>query len=303
MPSWPSPLVHRLSAGQLGLVRRGQLLTAGITDDTVQGWIRRGRFESVHRGVFRVAGAAVPEGQAGLAAVYRSGPKARLIGEHLLTLYGVEGYGPENQPMVLVPPGLQVSRVPFTVRRDLVPGRYACMVAGCVPAVRLELAVILEAAALDEEAALLLVDRARWAGLRRERLLDAARAMDRLPGAVRVLALARSGRLDQESPGERTLDSALGPLGLLFRWQADDVIDCIRFDAYCDLARLALEYDGRLGVRDAERDCERDLLAGAQGILVLHVTSRMLLPDRVDRTLQRIAAVLKARISTRPWER
>lgn len=280
MPSWPSPVVQRLSAGQLGLVRRRQLVAAGIRTDVVKGWIRRRRLEVVHRGVLRVAGEAVPDGQAGLAAVYRSGPRARLVGEHLLALYGVAGSDFDDAPSVLVPPRKQVSQVPFTVRHIEVPRRFACMVAGCVPAVRLELAVILEAANRDDEEATLLVDRARWAGLRRERLLGAARFMEGHPGAMRVLALAQTGRLDQESPGERRLDSALGSLGHLFRWQVDDVIDGIRFDAYCDLARLALEYDGRLGVRDADRDCERDLLAGAAGILVLHITSRMLRSDR-----------------------
>jgi len=283
-------------------VRRQQLVVAGISTNVVKGWIRRGRLEVIHRGVLRIAGEAVPEGQAGLAAVYRSGSRARLVGEHLLALHGVEGSGFAGTPSVLVPPGVQVTAVSFAVHHGDVASRFRCTVAGCIPAVRLELAVILEAAHLDDQAATLLIDRARWAGLWRDRLFSVARLMDPHPGAVRILALARAGHLDQESPGERSLDRALGSLGLLFRWQADDVVDGIRFDAYCDLALLALEYDGRRGARDVDRDCDRDLLAGAQGILVLHVTSRMLQRDRVDQTVRRIAAVLADRIRTRPWE-
>lgn len=303
MASWPSPLVRRLSAGQLGLVRRQQLLGAGMAEGIVNGWVRRGRLETVHRGVLRVAHEAVPDAQPALAAVYRAGPTARLVGAHLLALYGVEGADFAGPPAVLVPPGTEVSKVDFEVRRGALPPRLQCMVAKCVPAVRLELAVILEAAGLHPGEATLLIDRARWSGLRVERLLDAARSLPGHPGATCVLELSRAGRLAQESPGERTLDTALGSLGLLFRWQADDVVDGLRFDAYSDAARLALEYDGRQGLRDAERDCERDLLAGAQGVLVLHVTSRMLWPDQVDETVRRIAAVLAERIRTRPWER
>lgn len=303
MASWPSPLVTRLSAGQLGLVRRQQLLTAGVAEGVLNGWVRRGRLERVHLGVLRVPQAVTPAGQLGLAAVYRAGPSARLIGPHLLALYGVEGGTTAEPPTVLIPSGIGVSGVGFKVRRGSVPARLQCTVASCVPAVRLEFAVILEAARLDPDDAVAMVDSARWSGLRLQRLLDVARAMPGHAGAQAVLHLAQRGKFAQESPGERRLDTALGSLGLLFRWQADDVVAGLRFDAYCDAGHLALEYDGRQGLRDAERDCERDLLASAEGILVLHVTSRMLWADQVEETVRHIAAVLAERMRTRPWER
>lgn len=108
--------------------------------------------------------------------------------------------------------------------------------------------------------------------------------------------------LADESEGERGLAQALGSLGLLFRHQAADVLPHRRFDRYCESALLALEFDGRLGQRDVDRDAEKDLEAAAAGILVVHVTSAMLRPHRVEATRRRIAALVLERTQPRANE-
>jgi len=103
------------------------------------------------------------------------------------------------------------------------------------------------------------------------------------------------GLFTDESQGERTLDGALGTLGLLFRHQAGDVVPGRRFDRYCDLARLALEYDGRVGERDLDRDAAKDLDALGAGVLVLHVTAGMIRPGAAPATVRRLADQVRLR--------
>lgn len=274
MSTWPHRLVTYWSERQLGLVRRTQLLE-GVPRGTVSDWVASGRLEVVQRGVLR-----------------------------LLAAYGVDGAACAQVPEVVVPRGRRLSNIDFIRRVMDVPEGHRVRVFGCVPGVRLELGVLLEGKGLADHELEALVDRARWTNrLRLDRLLATADEFPFLAASQRVHELHAAGRFVFESPGERDLAGCLGSLGLLFRWQADDVIDGIRFDAYCDLARLALEYDGREDERDKNRDCERDLLAGAQGVLVLHVTRAMLLPANLEATLTRISAVVAERARTRPWER
>lgn len=300
---WPHPTVGYWCNRQLGLVRRRQLV-GELPEATVDSWVRRGRLEVVQRGVLRPAGAAEVDGQVALAAVLRAGTGAVLAGEHLLAAYGVEGAACSGAPQVLVPTSRHVAHVDFDVRRFDVPPGQRCRVLGCLPAVRIELAALLACGSLADGEVEALVDRCRWTNhLRLDRLLELARELPQLAASACILRLDGAGRFVFESPGERRFDVALGTLGLLFRWQAADVVDGIRFDAYCDLARTALEYDGRVEERDTSRDANKDLRANALGILVLHITKNMLRPGRIDATVQGIAAVVAERIRTRPWER
>jgi len=142
-----------------------------------------------------------------------------------------------------------------------------------------------------------LVDSARRSGaLRRDRLLRRAAELPHHPGARRVLALA--GDLDQESEGERRLRDVLGPLAPAFRWGAGDVVPGVRFDAYDDLAALALEFDGarhHSAERDITADRVRELRVRAAGVEVIRITWAMLRHDR-EATRRRIAAVRARRL-------
>lgn len=146
-----------------------------------------------------------------------------------------------------------------------------------------------------------MVDSARWLGhVTVAALLAEAR---RRPlghlGAQKVRWMDEAGLFDDESQGERTLDRALGTLGLLFRKQVEDVVPGRRLDRYCDLARLALEYDGRVGERDLDRDAAKDLEAAAVGVLILHVTVSMIRPGATRATVRRIAEQVQQRAASR----
>jgi len=290
----------RLMAAQYGVAARGQLVRAGITADTIDGLVRRGALQLVHRGVYRVPGGFAPAEQRGMAAVLRAGAGARLAGERGLALYRIEGAHSSGVPVVMIPPHRRVERVDFTVLRTAVPPCDRAVVAG-VPTLRVERAVLELARQAGERRVLQVVDSARWLGfLRAERLVRRARDLPGHPGARRVLALLASGALGPESVGERDLQVLLAGLPGHFEWGVDDVLPGVRFDAYERTARLALEYDGErdhTAERDVFADRSRELRVRAAGIELIRITKDMLRSDR-EVTRRRLTTILAARRET-----
>ncbi len=290
-------LVGRFTRNQGGLVTRKQLLGAGCRPAQLDGLLTRGRLDRIAPRVYAVSGAPVPPEQPSWAAVLATG--GLLTGEHLLAILEIEGATFEGPPQVVI--GASKCRGPTTpwvaLRCKLAEGqrrRY-----GCLNGVSVELAVLHLAVGVDVQRLRVLIDAARWANrLKVARLLALALGMGAHLGAQKVRWTAEAGMLADESDGERDMDDALGSLGLLFRHQAGDALPGRRFDRYCDSALLALEFDGRVGQRDLDRDAEKDLEAAHAGILVLHVTSTMLRPHNVAATRERIASLVLQR--TRP---
>jgi hypothetical protein len=67
-----------LAGRQCGVVTRGQVLSAGLSPDLIDSWLRRGRWQPLHTGVYAVF-SGIPDRQAMLwAAVLRAGPGAAL---------------------------------------------------------------------------------------------------------------------------------------------------------------------------------------------------------------------------------
>ncbi|MPZ87994.1 MAG: hypothetical protein GEU81_07950, partial [Nitriliruptorales bacterium] len=176
----PRPVLA-LMARRHGLITRGQLLARGCSVSDIDNWVHRGRLEALHRGVYRLAGAAVSPEQALLAAVLRAGTEARLAGEQALALYGIEGALLSGTPTVLVPPSRAVAGAEFVVRRSAVPAADRASVRG-VPALRVERAVLEVARTAGDRRVRQAVDSARWLGLLRiERLTRRAERLGRHP--------------------------------------------------------------------------------------------------------------------------
>lgn len=68
--------LHRLAASQHGLFTRRQALGVGLTTKEIEGGARRGRWNRLHRGVYRMAGTPTTDLQTLLAAVLACGPGA-----------------------------------------------------------------------------------------------------------------------------------------------------------------------------------------------------------------------------------
>lgn len=281
---------------QAGLVTRAQLRELRLRDDVIDGLVRRRRLVALARGLYRIAGATVPAEQPAWAAVLATG--GLLIGEHLLALLDIEGGSFAGPPTVLVPP---VTRAPHGLVLELVVGTAARRDIGGLQAASVAAAVVEYAATARLDEVRRVVDSARWLGhVTVAALLAEARrrSLGHL-GAQKVRWMDEAGLFDDESQGERTLDRALGTLGLLFRKQVEDVVPGRRLDRYCDLARLALEYDGRVGERDLDRDAAKDLEAAAVGVLILHVTVSMIRPGATRATVRRIAEQVQQRAASR----
>jgi very-short-patch-repair endonuclease len=65
--------VTTIASRQYGVVTRGQLRGAGLTDDAITRWIRAGRLRRISRGVYFVGSGPLPERGRILAAVLASG--------------------------------------------------------------------------------------------------------------------------------------------------------------------------------------------------------------------------------------
>lgn len=68
--------VAAVAGRQYGLFTLGQAVAAGLTRRQIEGGARRGRWERVHRAVYRCAGVPVTDEQRLLAAVLAAGPQA-----------------------------------------------------------------------------------------------------------------------------------------------------------------------------------------------------------------------------------
>jgi very-short-patch-repair endonuclease len=65
----PTRNLGRIARAQHSLIARHQALRAGVTDDMLQEWVKAGRLERVHAGVYRMAGSVIDWQQQVLAAV------------------------------------------------------------------------------------------------------------------------------------------------------------------------------------------------------------------------------------------
>lgn len=281
---------------QHGLVTRVQLIATGMKPKTADALVAGGPLEPVARGVCRLRGAPIPPQQAHMAATIRA--RARLTGEGLLAMLGVEGCRLDARPAVVVEAGRRVTGVSYAVfARDLCPTATASV--GVIPAVRPEDAVLDFAADPhhDDRRVRTVTDAAQW-----KRVVDLGRLDRRAhellghPGARRYRAMRATGVFDVESEGERELLAFLGPFARFFRTRVTDVVPGRRLDLYEDASRLDLEYDGE-DYHRGEADALRDAEVRAHDVEVIRVRADDIRGSQAAATLARILAVRASRVA------
>lgn len=303
MLALPAPAVALLRQ-QFGLITRAQLVAAGVTDSAITRGAKAGALERVERAVFRLAGAPVPPEQRHVAALLRSGAKARMTGVSALTLLGVAGLPAQTRPMVCVPPDAKVEAVSFLVVRREVARRDRALIAG-YPGVTPTRAARDAADVLSRAELLATLDSMRWLRLLRfNRFVEAAVAGPHTLGTRRILQLHAAGILGPESAGERSLQEFLGPLAVHFEWGVEDALPGYRLDAYDRGARLGLEYDGERHHTlqgDIHADRRRELELRRADIEILRITKEMMRGQAAAGTLEAITEIRLRRLDVRAW--
>lgn len=278
------PATTALMVRQLGVISRRQLLARGWTASVVDGAVRHGRLEVVHRGVYRVPCSGRPRHQAAMAAVLRAGPGARITGAPVLQQLRDPAVARGAPTFILLPAPRDLRSNPVPWRRDPAPDDDGHAL-GPVPATAPARALVEVAAIWSPNRCLTVIDHLRWDGLgTTDAIVDCA---ERLgpdhPGARAVLELVEAGHLDQESHGERSMAGSLTRLGIarLVRWQVRLAAD-IRVDGLLDIAKAVLEYDGErhhTDGRDRAADDRRDQRINALGLRVVRITKEDLRDD------------------------
>jgi very-short-patch-repair endonuclease len=82
-------VIAAIAAKQHGNITRAQMLAAGLGDDTVDSWLRRGRLYQLHRGVYALGHLALPPLGAQMAAVLACGEAALLSHSSAAHVWGL----------------------------------------------------------------------------------------------------------------------------------------------------------------------------------------------------------------------
>ena len=266
--------VHLWMADHHGLITAARAMELGLTRKVIEGLVKRGTWEVVERGVYRVAGAPSTPQQPHLAAVWRCGDEAYLTGSPALALWGVQGFPHDVDPLVLIPSGRRVTGVTFDVRRlpKLEPAdRTTWDHVPCATPLRSLVDLAFDTRGRDFRVAVDGVRRAWKVDTQRLR----RRAVAALPqrGAQYVVDLVDSGLLDMESEGERRFFGFMEGMTPALAVQ-QRLLPGLRVDfAWLD-ARIVVEYDGKEHhtlVTDREHDRRRRSRLRAEGWMVIVV--------------------------------
>ncbi len=295
------PPLLRLVEAQLGLIARHQALQR-VSRDRGDTLLRRGPFEAVERGVYRLIGAPRLGVQGALAATLRAGPGATLTGPAALGLYELDGFGllQEQLPFeVLLPPRRSLSSVSFRSRRDPDPDRAVATwgeirIAGPLDAL-IDSAIFVER--IGYRRLRLAHDVLRWRGmLKPGRLRERVEGLGRhAPGGAILAELLDLDLQASTGDGERRLGSLLAcfdPAPEPQVW----VTPGRRVDWYFRSVRYAWEYQGSVDhgtLPGRQGDAERELQLRREGIRIGYVTDADL-QDQVT-FLATVAGALSAR--------
>jgi predicted transcriptional regulator of viral defense system len=80
-----------LAANQHGVVSRGQLLDLGLSASAITRWVKRGRLQTLHRGVYAVGHARLTRDGYRVAALRAAGPQAALSHREAAALHALVG--------------------------------------------------------------------------------------------------------------------------------------------------------------------------------------------------------------------
>ncbi len=227
-----------------GVITVSEAKALGLTAGVIEGLVRRGRWEVVERGIYRVAGSPIPPEQRHRAAVLRCGEGAYLTAEAAMGLWGIPGWSLVVAPVVLVPAQRVVRGVAFQVRYRPALGPADRTTFRHVPtATRSRSLVDLAAYVRGREFRIAFDSVKRVGGTSTPRLRRSAVVALPQRGAQYAIDVADSGLLDMESEGERTffaiMESIRPPLDVQ-QW----LLHGVRVDFVWRDARLVVEYDG-----------------------------------------------------------
>jgi hypothetical protein len=82
-----------IAGRQHGIVARNQVQEVGLTDDTIDRWVRGGKLHRIHPGVYALGHDAITPRGRWMAAVLASGPQAVLSHRSATALWGIWGTG------------------------------------------------------------------------------------------------------------------------------------------------------------------------------------------------------------------
>lgn len=276
-------IIFALAAGQHGVVSRRQLLQAGVSPDRVDGRLKIGRLERLHRGVYRV-GPVVAQYANEMAAVLACDGKVVVSHRSAAPPWKLMSARGAGSAVEVIVPHSDHGRMPNIVAHRLrgircdevtkfegipitTPARTLLDIAGLVSSRDLERAVA-EAFAmrLATRADLIRLmsrhPRQRGTAALRALLGSAQPALTRSEAEDRFLALVRKARL----PAPET-NVQIGDYEVDFLWRAE---------------RFIVEIDGYAFHSSAERfekDRQRDAVLAATGLRVIRVTWRQLQND------------------------
>lgn len=111
--------MYRLAADQDGLLTRANALAAGVPSGTLTGWVRRQRLQTVHRGVYAVAGATLGPRERARAAVLAVGhPAAAASHQTAAIVHGIGVLAAAGAAHVTLPTAVhRSSRTALVVHR------------------------------------------------------------------------------------------------------------------------------------------------------------------------------------------
>jgi very-short-patch-repair endonuclease len=274
-------IIGRIAGADEGVVAHDELREAGLGDEAIKKWLRRGRLIPRHRGVYLLAHEAAPKYADEMAAVKACRPRS-LIGDHSAAY--MWGYRPKPLGGVVdvividrkarSRPGIRVHRMQTLMKADL---RHI----GSVPVVSAALALLRIAPDLtDYELELALHEALALKCVTMAEVRGVLKRYPRHRGSARLRKLADPARADvvTDSKAAERLRRELIRAGMPPP-QVDKRFGKWRPDLYWEEAGLAVEIDGadfhssrpRLE-RDHRKDAE---LATSRRIEVLRFTGRM----------------------------
>lgn len=283
-------VLAELAGRQHGVVTRRQLLAAGITQDVIDGCLRRRQLRALHAGVYQAGPVTGPRAQE-LAAVFACDG---VVSHRSASAMRQLGPAPTGTIDISISPGRRVVRPGIAVHRSVLdPGDVEKL--DGVPVTTLartlfDLATVATARELERAfAAAERVDAKVTSRL--ERLLEQHPARR---GARVIRELLRRGTpaLTRSEAEERLLElvrSAALPDPEFNVWVHGHEVDC-----YWRGARLVVEVDGyewHGSHRAFVRDRRRDSALAAAGVQVLRLSWQQLTRER-DRTLVQLALAI-----------
>jgi very-short-patch-repair endonuclease/predicted transcriptional regulator of viral defense system len=285
------PTLAVLAANQHGVVTRGQLLAAGYGRGAVTSWVRSGRLQKLHRGVFSVGYISPSPYARMMAAVLACGPGSAISHLSAAALWEIAEC-PTNRVDVTAPDkrshrGIVVHR---TRRLTDVTTR------NNIPVTTLARTLVDLAATLDDRALARALNEARI----KHHLSDATlrRTLAALPtrkGVTKLRALLDPNDAPTRSALEDRFLELVTRHGLA-RPEVNQRVAGYEVDMLWREARLIVELDGRRYHRTRfEEDRERDAELIANGYRVIRVTWRRVV-ESPAREAARLSRMLGANV-------